>query len=184
MNGSLIYSAFPDLAADSLYPDPEISVTNESAPQWTSLPKKVWVIWLTGLDSAPVTNRVAYAVMKRRFESRGYSVHMVDLKNAIDYLGNATMAELHRINNNPNFFRSRQTFSDLIRLELLIKYGGVYFDIATFIQNDVDWIMNIGRFPSHMFLNKFGQLPKVVTTFMFYMPHVPFWSISDRSKTK
>ena len=99
MNGSLIYSAFPDLAADSLYPDPEISVTNESAPQWTSLPKKVWVIWLTGLDSAPVTNRVAYAVIKRRFESRGYSVHMVDLKNAIDYLGNATMAELHRTNN-------------------------------------------------------------------------------------
>ena len=43
MNGSLVHKLLPNLKM--VYPDPEVSTTNQSAPQWDSLPKKVWTIW-------------------------------------------------------------------------------------------------------------------------------------------
>ena len=64
-----------------------MSVANQSAPQWNSLPKKVWVIWMTGYETAPVTNKVAFTIMKRRFEKKGYSVNLVTSDNAEENLG-------------------------------------------------------------------------------------------------
>ena len=60
MNGSLVHRLFPELTSDNVYNNPEVSVTNNSAPQWNSLPKYVWVIWTTGYSSAPVTNQLAF----------------------------------------------------------------------------------------------------------------------------
>ena len=122
--------------------------------------------------------------MKRKFEAHGYQVNLVDLKSAIQFLGEETMKELNHINNNKKFFRSKQTISDLIRFELLIKYGGVYFDMATFLQGEVDWILNIARMPSHLFVNRFGELPKVLTSFSLYLPNSPFWKVHEKYKIK
>ena len=116
MVGSLVHHIFPTLGNDSLYNNPEVSLADTTAPQWKSLPKKVWAVWLTGYETAPVTNKVAFAVMKRRFASRGYSVNLVTLANAEELLGKETMAELHRINDNKEYLRYPQTMSDLIRL--------------------------------------------------------------------
>ena len=91
MNGSLIHHLFPTLDSDSLYPNIEVSVANESAPQWDSLPKKVWVIWMDGYETAPVTHKVAFTVMKHRFEKRGFSVNLVTFENAEEYLGREIM---------------------------------------------------------------------------------------------
>ena len=91
MKDSFLHKTYPKIPNSWLYLNPEVDSTNSSAPVWNSLPKKVWTIWLTGYESAPITSKVAYAIMKKRFESKGFSVHLIDLKNAADYLGKATM---------------------------------------------------------------------------------------------
>ena len=184
MKGSFMHHLFPDLSSDFLYDNPEVSFTDPNAPQWTSLPKKVWTIWLTGYESAPISNKVAFATMKARFERSGYTVHLVTLENAEEFLGSETMAELRRIMENKEYPRYTPTMSDLIRLELLVKYGGVYMDMTTYLQAEVDWLLNIARLPSHLFLNRFGGLPKVFVSYSFYLAKPPFWSIDKGTKLK
>ena len=45
------------------------------------------MIWLTGYESAPATNKVAFTIIKKRFKDAGFSVHLVTLENVVDFLG-------------------------------------------------------------------------------------------------
>ena len=67
------------------------------------------------------------------------------------------MKELHAINNNKTYPRYTHTMGDMIRMELLIKHGGVYMDMTTYLQDKVDWILNIARLPSHLLINRQGR---------------------------
>lgn len=61
------------------------------------------------------------------------------------------------------------TRSDLIRLALLLKHGGIYMDASMVPTQTLDWVINIGRLPSEYIFNRYGELPKVFMTFH------PFW---------
>ena len=74
--------------------------------------------------------------------------------------------------------------SDILRLALLIKHGGVYMDMGTFLQGSVEWIPNIARIPSRLIFNRFNELPKVLMAFSHYMPNPGFWKINPKTKTK
>ena len=161
-----------------------MSVTNSSAPQWDALPQNLWTIWLTGYESAPITNKVSFAVMKSRFEKKGFKVHLVDLQNANQYLGQETMTELHRIVDNKKYPRHIPTMSDLLRLALLNRHGGVYMDMSVVVTGDIDWITNIARLPSHLFMNRFSPMPKVVMSFSCALPKAGFWTIKEERGVK
>ena len=83
-------------------------------------PKVIWWCWLQGLDAAPAIVKACYNSLK---QLTGYLV-VIDNKNWREYL------EL------PEYIVRKwekgripvALFSDLLRLELLIKYGGTWID--------------------------------------------------------
>ena len=82
----------------------------------------VWFCWLQGLDDAPEIVKACYNSIKRNIPNR--EIKVIDAKNWKEYV------EL------PDFIVKKwekgrvpaALFSDLLRLELLIKYGGTWID--------------------------------------------------------
>ena len=89
-------------------------------------PKIIWWCWLQGIDAAPPIVRACYnsLVHGEWFIVNGYIVNVIDAENWKEYI------EL------PDFIVKKWVkkqippalFSDLLRLELLIKYGGAWID--------------------------------------------------------
>lgn len=97
-------------------------------------PKVIWWCWLQGYDAAPPIVKACYNSLMREFKgssvqevqglSDGYEIKVIDAENWKEYI------EL------PDFIVKKwekkqippALFSDLLRLELLIKYGGTWID--------------------------------------------------------
>lgn len=89
-------------------------------------PKVIWWCWLQGIEAAPPIVRACYnsLVHGEWFKVNGYKVNVIDAENWKEYV------EL------PDYIEKKwekkqippALFSDLLRLELLIKYGGTWID--------------------------------------------------------
>ena len=94
-------------------------------------PKVIWWCWLQGYDAAPPIVKACYNSLMREFKGSrvqglndGYEIKVIDGENWKEYI------EL------PDFIVKKwekkqippALFSDLLRLELLIKYGGTWID--------------------------------------------------------
>lgn len=97
-------------------------------------PKVIWWCWLQGLNEAPQIVKACYASLVQEFKSSKvqegqgisgvYEIKVIDAENWKDYV------EL------PDYIVKKwekkqippALFSDLLRLELLIKYGGTWID--------------------------------------------------------
>lgn len=89
-------------------------------------PKVIWWCWLQGYDAAPPIVKACYnsLVQGEWFKVNGYKVNVIDAENWKDYI------EL------PDYIVKKwekeqipsAMFSDLLRLQLLIKYGGTWID--------------------------------------------------------
>lgn len=96
--------------------------------------KKVWFCWLQGLDSAPEMVKACYDSVCRFMD--GYEVVVIDTNNYREYV------EL------PGYVEEKwkervipsALFSDILRLELLIRYGGVWID-STVLMTDPGLLM-------------------------------------------
>ena len=94
--------------------------------------KIIWFCWLQGIENAPEVVRACYNSLTRL---TGYSLIVIDEKNWREYI------------DLPDYIIRRREkkqippahFSDLLRLELLIKYGGTWIDstvLCTGFNND------------------------------------------------
>ena len=85
-------------------------------------PKVIWWCWLQGIEVAPLIVRVCYNSLRQYLTD--YEIKVIDNKNWKEYvvLPNYVVEkwEKGRI--------PAANFSDLLRLELLIKYGGTWID--------------------------------------------------------
>ena len=97
-------------------------------------PKVIWWCWLQGYDAAPPIVKACYNSLMREFKgssvqevqglSDGYEIKVIDAENWKEYV------EL------PDYIEKKwekkqippALFSDLLRLELQIKYGGTWID--------------------------------------------------------
>ena len=94
-------------------------------------PKVIWWCWLQEIEAAPPIVRACYNSLMREFKgsrvqdlSDGYEIKVIDAENWKEYI------EL------PDYIVKKwekkqippALFSDLLRLELLIKYGGTWID--------------------------------------------------------
>lgn len=97
-------------------------------------PKVIWWCWLQGYDAAPPIVKACYNSLMREFKGSrvqevrglndGYEIKEIDAENWKEYV------EL------PDYIEKKwekkqippELFSDLLRLELLIKYGGTWID--------------------------------------------------------
>lgn len=96
-------------------------------------PKIIWIMWLQGLDAAP--NLVKQCLLSWQRHNRGWKIVFLDGQNFKDYIN------LDDIIGHARQTISLQALSDIIRINLLAKFGGVWVDSTCFCCRPLDgWI--------------------------------------------
>lgn len=111
---------------------------------------KVWTAWLQGYDQAPPLVKACITSLRRYMPE--YDVIVIDADNISQYIELPEwITEKYRRGIIPNAL-----FSDLIRLELLIRHGGLWVD-SSVLMTDPDlltnrkWLTDILEAPLFMF---------------------------------
>ena len=92
-------------------------------------PKIIWWCWLQGYDQAPELARCCYESLQRNMP--GYDIKIVTSENLSDYI---TLPDYITEKFNRGMFGPAH-YSDIIRLGLLVEYGGIWID-ATVLCTD------------------------------------------------
>lgn len=87
------------------------------------LPQTVWTLWLQGWDAAPAVCHASRASWQR--QNPDWQVTALSGRNLGDYLPEATVAAILRHRDPP------EVSANLLRVELLTRYGGVWADATT-----------------------------------------------------
>ena len=96
-------------------------VRNEGTALEHKRSKTIWFCWLQGIENAPEVVKACYRSLTRL---TGYSLIVIDEKNWHEYI---TLPD-YIIRRREKKQIPSAHFSDLLRLELLIKYGGTWID--------------------------------------------------------
>lgn len=129
--------------------------------EWESTEKKqnadnVWVCWLQGMDAAPELVKRCYESLKKNFSDK--TIVLLDESNIFEYI---SMPE-DIIQKWKAGIIGPAHFTDLVRLELLIKYGGYWID-ATVLCTDSALLRQIETEPLFMFsFYYFGFNPEIM----------------------
>jgi hypothetical protein len=100
--------------------------------QHHTIPRTIWFLWLQGLDNAPMLVKKCYASWKRH--NPKWNVVLLDEKNIGKYLDIRGLGIV-------NEGIIKQAFSDLVRINLLAQFGGVWVDATCFCQVSLDaWL--------------------------------------------
>ena len=96
------------------------------------IPRKIWILWYQGLSEAPLI--VKKCINSWKNENPNWDVIVLDKDNLNDYIDDALSPEkMDKLS-----FTKR---SDLFRLQLLAKFGGVWADATTLCMKSLDdWI--------------------------------------------
>lgn len=95
-------------------------------PQVESVPKIIWFSWLQGIDNAPEI--VKACLTSQRKHLVGYEFRIFDLDNYRQWVElPETVVRKYREGKIP-----QASFSDLLRLSVLRKYGGVWMDASVY----------------------------------------------------
>lgn len=94
--------------------------------------KKVWLFWWQGIDSAPELVKSCYASVKKYFED--WEIIVIDEKNYLDYVD---IPEAIVRKHNADII-THTHFSDILRLALLCKYGGVWLDATVYCTGKIN----------------------------------------------
>ena len=119
---------------------------------------QVWFCWLQGLENAPVIVKRCYESLTKNLGNK--SITILDKDNMFDYISL------------PNYIVEKWKkgiigqahFSDLVRLELLKKYGGYWIDTTVFC-TDASITKDIDKQPLFMYsFYYFGFNPEIMET--------------------
>lgn len=92
-------------------------------------PKIIWTIWLQGIDKAPLIVKKCYESMIKQLEA--YSIILITENNYNNYISFPDfIMEKYR-----KGIISKVHFADLIRIELLCKYGGTWLDGTVYVSD-------------------------------------------------
>lgn len=89
--------------------------------------KIIWIMWLQGMDNAPDIVKMCYRSIVDGFSGE-YEIVVLDESNIKEYVSLPDYIE-EKYNKG---YISKQWYADLIRLELLDKYGGTWMDATIF----------------------------------------------------
>lgn len=98
------------------------------------LPKVIWLLWLQGWDEAPA---IVQACLKTWQENNpGWTIHKLSQENLYDYLDDSAFSSSSKGNN-----LQAEAFSDVIRISLLERYGGIWIDSTVYCLKPLDtWL--------------------------------------------
>ena len=112
---------------------------NEEKP---SVNKNVWLCWLQGIENAPSIVKKCYESIKKNMPDS--NIVVITKENLNDYVSFPP----YIIEKWEKGIISNAHFSDLLRLELLIKYGGLWIDSTVYLTDKVPEFV----FEKNMFL--------------------------------
>jgi hypothetical protein len=96
-------------------------------------PKVIWILWLQGWDNAPAIAQASRASWTNR--NPGWCVQALDRSCLTRFLPAADVARMLELD------QPAEALSDMIRLELLDRYGGVWADATTNCARPLDdWL--------------------------------------------
>jgi mannosyltransferase OCH1-like enzyme len=93
--------------------------------------KVIWICWLQGYDNA--NNIVKACIKSVREHSNGYDVILITEKNINSYVRFPD----YIIKKYKKGLITRTHFSDLLRVLLLVNYGGVWLDATVFLTDNI-----------------------------------------------
>ena len=93
---------------------------------FSSIGNRIWVFWYDGLNNAPPLVRKCVSIMRRQKCSDLIVLDKYNLENYFSFDGNIKeLFEKKKI--------SIQTFSDILRCQILSRHGGFWFDATLFV---------------------------------------------------
>lgn len=137
----------------------------------------VWVCWLQGMEKAPEIVKVCHASLKRHLKDR--EIVVITTENISDYV---TFPE-HVQRKYEKGIIPMAHYSDLLRLELLTRYGGTWIDSTVLctgnVNDNLDANLNLNEYlEAELFL--FQHLRKGETRFL----GISNWFITASSNQK
>ena len=100
-------------------------------PNVNRIPAKIWVYWWDGLDNAPPIVKGCVRSIKRN--CKGYEYQFIDKENINDYL---TIPSSLLLKHEKGII-GKAHFSDIVRMMLLAKYGGIWMDATLFCSREI-----------------------------------------------
>lgn len=108
--------------------------TNNIQNDVSSIPKKIWTIWHTKESEAPEMIKKCYKYMKKMCID--YELNHVNFQNYKNWVNDDRIINIIE---NPNIIVTAK--SDLLRIYLVNKYGGIYLDSSILLLDSLDWII-------------------------------------------
>lgn len=100
-------------------------VLQESSREYDLTRKKtkiIWICWFQGIENAPLLVKRCYESIEKHMSD--FDIKVIDEKNMMDYVDIPN----YIIEKWKTGIISDAHFSDILRVELLVKYGGVWID--------------------------------------------------------
>ena len=120
-----------------ILPDETISVTQ------SKYPNTIWWLWLQGAEQAPKIVRKCLASVEYYAKQTGFQVIKLDENNLFDYvkLPENIVAKWK------SGKMANALFSDLCRIDLIVRYGGFWIDSTVLMTGTIDsYILNADMF--------------------------------------
>lgn len=103
----------------------------------TTIPKTIWMMWLQGLENAPYIVQKCYASWQKL--NPDWNIVFLDESNYRDYV------DIQKVLDTDNQIEI-QAKANLIRIQLLAKYGGVWIDATCFCCTPLDdWLHDYAK---------------------------------------
>jgi hypothetical protein len=133
----------------------------------STIPKKIWAFW----DNDIIPDIVQKCINTWKKFNPDYEINIVNKKNLSEYLPDVDFYKIKHIDN------SVEKFSDMVRLHLLSKYGGIWSDASVICLKPYDsWIPDlreetesefIGFYIDSFTLPKFKETSPVIENWFF-----------------
>lgn len=96
------------------------------------IPKIIWTYW----DQDPIPEFIQKCIDTWRDKNPDYTLNIVTNGNLYTFVGSTEASEIKnwKYNNSP------QRMSDLVRLSVLSKYGGIWLDASIICYESLDWV--------------------------------------------
>lgn len=124
----------------------------------------VWILWFQGIENAPDLVKKCYESVKKYLPNR--NIIIINEKNYKDYIEIPEYIEQKR----KKGLITMAHFSDIIRVKLLNKYGGLWIDATVYLTNAPDNVL----FENKLFvykevsLNPIDKLPISASSWLIY----------------
>lgn len=106
-----------------------VNKTDWNAQSTEPIPKKIWICWFQGEENAPDIVKMCIASIRRNLSE--YDINVVTENNIKKFVNFPKyIIEKYR-----NGYITKTHYSDLIRLELLEQYGGIWIDATVLCES-------------------------------------------------